>query len=585
MVKVWNIGNTTVRNPKRIEYALKVFVDEGFSGNVKGSDREETLHSKLKERGVLDYEGNPSDWNGRKWRAAFYQLGFISGQKYKIQDQTYTINHIFNLLQHPNVEYPYQLTFTGQKLINTESLPEIEEIYTRQFICHELPNALEKGFPSGKLKPFILLLQVLKKLHDQGLKGLDKDETGFFIQPFRNHDDNLPNTIINEIKNYRAGLAKCKKDQEKKKYRKKYIEELGNYSGINPQSIVRDYSDTTFRYYSLSGLISKQRNRISLRPNKIEFVKELLKNEPDFIYSKKPIQYFHHFYNNTYPIPIDKKSFAINDIKSLMGIIPDTKNELYKEAKKVDEAYDLEQLQDIRYKLIEYDRLEKEEDFAKRQNKEDEIKDIIRYLKTLNNEKVDPQPEIDDKPAFLEWAVWRSFLAINEIVSKVSKTRRFPIDEDFMPRNTAPGGGADIVFEFNNFILIVEVTLTTSHRQMAVESEPVRRHTAKYMEEYPDKDLYCLFVAPNVDNNVVESFRAGVWYDGDQERFINIVPMTLSDFNKTIEAFLRSNYRNTDYKTLLEKCLVYRNVPAPQWKKIISSEIDSWVNKLEEMTN
>ena len=28
MPKVWNIGNTTVRNPKRIENAIKVFVEE-----------------------------------------------------------------------------------------------------------------------------------------------------------------------------------------------------------------------------------------------------------------------------------------------------------------------------------------------------------------------------------------------------------------------------------------------------------------------------------------------------------------------------------------------------------------------------
>lgn len=50
MPNVWNIGNTTVRNPKRIENALRVFVEEGFSGNAKGSEIEARLHGKLKER-------------------------------------------------------------------------------------------------------------------------------------------------------------------------------------------------------------------------------------------------------------------------------------------------------------------------------------------------------------------------------------------------------------------------------------------------------------------------------------------------------------------------------------------------------
>ena len=44
MPNVWNIGNTTVRNPKRIENALKVFLSEGFSGNAKGSEQEARLH-------------------------------------------------------------------------------------------------------------------------------------------------------------------------------------------------------------------------------------------------------------------------------------------------------------------------------------------------------------------------------------------------------------------------------------------------------------------------------------------------------------------------------------------------------------
>ncbi|HYX05599.1 MAG TPA: hypothetical protein VE912_02575, partial [Bacteroidales bacterium] len=60
MPNVWNIGNTTVRNPKRIENALKVFLEEGFSGNAKGSEIEARLHAKLKDREVLEFDGEPS---------------------------------------------------------------------------------------------------------------------------------------------------------------------------------------------------------------------------------------------------------------------------------------------------------------------------------------------------------------------------------------------------------------------------------------------------------------------------------------------------------------------------------------------
>ena len=128
-------------------------------------------------------------------------------------------------------------------------------------------------------------------------------------------------------------------------------------------------------------------------------------------------------------------------------------------------------------------------------------------------------------------------------------------------------------------VLVVEVTLTTSHRQMAVESEPVRRHTVQYKELFPNKDVYCLFIAPSVDNNVAETFRIGVWYKQDIEEFVDIIPMNLSDFINTIDTLLHKKFRNVDFLSLLYKCLASRNVRAPHWKQTISQEVDKWKRK------
>ncbi len=237
---------------------------------------------------------------------------------------------------------------------------------------------------------------------------------------------------------------------------------------------------------------------------------------------------------------------------------------------------DSSEIKKIRFALIEYNNWEREENFANEQQSEEAIKEIIEYLKVLNGETVPNGPEIDDRPAYLEWAIWRSFLAIDDLVSPIHTTRRFPIDQDFHPRNTAPGGGADLLFEFETYVLVVEVTLTSSHRQMAVESEPVRRHTVQYKEQYPNKDVYCLFIAPTVDNNVAETFRIGVWYKGDEEEFVNIVPMNLSDFIVAIDTLTSKKYHNSDFKTLIDRCLVFRNVRAPQWKTSIGKEVNVW---------
>src|SRR5690606_19587425 len=131
---------------------------------------------------------------------------------------------------------------------------EIEEIYTRQFVCYELPNAMESNFPEGSMKPFILLLQVLLLLQQSGHDGLNKFETGLFLQKFRNHTSELPQLIVDEILEYRRQLATCLNAREIRELKNRYKAGLGEETGINPNSVVSDYSDTTFRYFSLSGL-------------------------------------------------------------------------------------------------------------------------------------------------------------------------------------------------------------------------------------------------------------------------------------------------------------------------------------------
>lgn len=580
MPNVWNIGNTTVRNPKRIENALKVFVEEGFSGNAKGSEIEARLHGKLKEREVLEFDGDSSDWNGRKWRAAFYQLGFISYERYNISGTQLSTDQFFHTIGLPEITSNYELTPAGRKLISASSIPEIEEIYTRQFVCYELPNALEGGFPDGSMKPFILLLQVLLLLQQGENDGLNKFETGLFVQKFRNHTPDLPQLIVDEVLEYRTQLAACSNARETRDLKQRYKNELRNEIGINPNSVVSDYSDTTFRYFSLSGLFSRIGQTIVIRANKLEFVQALLQTEPTFLFSTNPTQYLECLYKNNFYLPTDDKTFALQELGILKDGIRDRTNPLLAEANRLSITSNTGDIHRVRLKLIEYNNWEREEDFANEQQTPEAIADILNYLKVLNGESVPDGPEIDDRPAYFEWAVWRCFLAIDEIVSPVHSTRRFPVDQDFHPRNTAPGGGSDLLFEFDTYVLVVEVTLTTSHRQMAVESEPVRRHTVQYKELYPHKEVYCLFIAPAVDNNVAETFRIGVWYKHDEEEFVNIVPMNLSDFINAIEGLTTRRYSNFEFKNLIERCLVIRNFSAPEWKRAISSEVITWKNRI-----
>lgn len=147
-------------------------------------------------------------------------------------------------------------------------------------------------------------------------------------------------------------------------------------------------------------------------------------------------------------------------------------------------------------------------------------------------------------------------------------------------RHHAPAGGPDMIFEFQDFVLVVEVTLTTSSRQEAVEGEPVRRHVSDIWQDYEEKnniDVIGLFIAPVIDNNTATTFQAGSWYRGDQEYFVDIVPLSIEQFSLIIKALLVRKFMPNEFRELLEKCLSVKNdLSAPEWKSIISNEVNNW---------
>ncbi|EDW6383888.1 AlwI family type II restriction endonuclease, partial [Salmonella enterica subsp. enterica] len=159
------------------------------------------------------------------------------------------------------------------------------------------------------------------------------------------------------------------------------------------------------------------------------------------------------------------------------------------------------------------------------------------------------------------------------------------IDEEFLPLGTAPGGGPDMIFEFEHYVIVVEVTLTSSSRQEAAEGEPVRRHVAQLHDEYEarGKRVYGLFIANNIDTNTAETFRIGVWYRQDDSRMaLDIVPLTLGQFADLFEAGFRSGGQLdcTTVEQVIRDCLAESRAEAPEWKRRIDQRVQNVVQRL-----
>ena len=153
--------------------------------------------------------------------------------------------------------------------------------------------------------------------------------------------------------------------------------------------------------------------------------------------------------------------------------------------------------------------------------------------------------------------------------------RGFRLDSDFLPVSAAGGGKGDLYCEFSDFTILTEVTMSTSSRQEAMEGEPVRRHVSDAVLKY-DKPVYGMFIAVRIDTNTAETFRHGIWYaKGDAKQRLDIVPLTLAQFQKYFVAMFEADKAQPEHlRDLILTCETRRDIlNAPAWKQYIETTV------------
>ena len=210
----WNLGTTTVRNPTRIKDGLTLFSNE-FAGNIQGLEKEMLFWRRLKETRIVDdanveanleyVPGNSDGVNGRKWRATFMKLGFISGDRYK--------RFLAGRVSLADLEteglgltgIPYEVTPIGKRLIAATTPGAIQDIFLRQLLRLEITSPVESANQLFQVKPLVLMLQILNALEAENQNGVNREEIAAFIQTARDHTSIMP--IVQAIVTHRAARA------------------------------------------------------------------------------------------------------------------------------------------------------------------------------------------------------------------------------------------------------------------------------------------------------------------------------------------------------------------------------------------
>jgi len=472
-----------------------------------------------------------------------------------------------------------QLTDAGREFVSNK---RTEEVLLRQLLKFQLPSPYHRETADSDkifwVKPYLEMFRLVDTL-----EKVSFDEIMLFgmqLIDYRHFDN-----IVNKILDYRAERSSFQGsykqyfghtlDNELAKIFEAEIK-TGNTSTREStdaslakfkktkRSNLRDYTDACFRYLRATGLvsISHKGRSLSIMPDKInevKFILETIDRNPVFVNDERKFK--EHLFNATVPVLYTDNRSNLEEY--ILRCSSTTKSQLDNKS--------ITELKDLREEII-------------RKNKESIVSTQIQALKSysLYSEVIDTYNEIIsdelyDIPLMLEWNTWRAMTMLDggEI------TGNFKIDDAGQPMSTATGNMPDIVCDYGDFALTVEVTMQSGQRQYEAEGEPVARHLAKH-KKATGKETFCLFIAPKINEASIAHFftlsKTNISYYGGTSI---IVPLELDVFMKMVENSYGAKFIPTPQhiRELFDYAQEVANTAQDetQWYKQLQERASKWV--------
>ena len=374
------------------------------------------------------------------------------------------------------------------------------------------------------------------------LDGITKDEIAAFVMQLTSIDkyDSIKQKIIN----FREMVIN--KDKTKTNY-KRIFDEIFTKEIINlyandiqsgeiktresknksiknftdtKKSNHKDYADAAIRYLretKLFSIKSSRSRKILIDQNKIDEVEFILQNvdrRPIYINEKQ--EYKNYLFDPSFPqLLSDDKNALIQSI--LYQSSQYLKSDLISKS-----IYDL--------KIIKLSIVQNNLSVIKK-NQVQELQTYKLFSDISEMYRDIEAKELIDPSLFMEWNTWRVFVMLDD----GNVIGNFGLDDEGMPLFNAPGNMPDIICEYDDFDLTVEVTLSSGATQYNSESEPVARHLGNHKKK-TNKDSYCLFIAPKVHPATIAHFfglyKIDIEFYGGKSK---IIPLNLSDFSRMIK--------------------------------------------------
>lgn len=508
---------TSPRTPMKMLPEIDILV-KNFTGKPWNERMQEAFMKKLAEDPRFEGSGSPKD------------LAFSARDR---------INRGPKALGFVNLKPTVALTEAGESFLDEDLAGEA---LLRQLLKFQLPSPYHTE-PKKEPRVFFVrpYLEIFRLIHDLGHVGFDEVMMfGMQLTDYTKYDQIVKkiNAFREAKNNYQGSYKQFRGQYLDGELRDIYAEEISEGRTRTRESEdastlkflktkasnMRDYTDACFRYLRATGLvsISQKGKSLSILPEKMEEVEFFLKNEdrkPVFIDDE--VSYKAYLFDNTRPVLYTDNRDNLEAAITKLGM-PDIDFSVMSngELKKV---------------LIEYTRFNREQIIEEQKRRIKSFEEYDDVMGVFNDIK---ENNFYDTPLMLEWNTWRAMTMLDG--GNIHANLKF--DDSGQPLSTAAGNTADIVCDYDDFMLSVEVTMQSGQRQYEMEGEPVSRHLAKIKRD-TDKDAYCFFIAPKINDSCIAHFYtlhlANIAFYGGKSI---ILPLELEVFEKMVEQSKDAGY-------------------------------------------
>lgn len=602
MKKPWSIS-TTVRNPDRLRDFLRALKElEGQPFNSENQIKYQILliQNKLYKPSKLTRDQKKCFDDIEKEIPFSVAREVFNAQNYKDpamrgRNSVAPLNKM-GLCIAKNSAEGVKITSLGNYFLSENY--DLGKLFFIHFLKWQLPNPASRSFSKNSgfnIKPFIGTLHIIREVNKLWIKagnepiGISKDEFALFVPTLTDYKQTYQQAEM--LVKYRIGLRSQEDEKSKKKFRDDFRKDFAKiFLGTNKDSEVskllnnlKDYGDNAIRYFRLTRFLYIRGGGfyVDLEPRRaIEIDKLLAFDNAAPLKFKNANEYIEYLADLGQPVlpwetktELEKITISLNtDIQNYIGSlklkavkIPEF---IFQEAVNLS----VEQLKQYVEELRLYRRkLQETETHFESQNIP-KIQEYIAALKNIHKSNNKKSIELERLSA----------LALNALNDALEIKPNYPVGDDNEPTFTAPANKPDIECFYKSFNSVCEVTMLTDRSQWYNEGQPVMRHVREFEKAHIEKSAYCLFIAPRLHQDTIETFWMAIKY-GYKGATQKIVPLSILQFIRLLESLLEirqqgKQFYHNELRNLYEQILELTSQVAhsEEWLEQIPKTIGEW---------